>query len=558
MRVFGALRSTTFALSAMAILLVAGCADTSSDEQVGVESQATTAAGNAAAIDIKRSLAIIDLPTLAATGENGVGLFSLKRVLNVMVATSGAPSVGGAAELYQRIFDTNNTRAASFVPDGQHCDDQKNATGAPVLNGFPIQCPRQEGVLANLSQHDPFCTGPGCDPYSPIAITNRFDLAPPTGETCGQYRIVFGKGTGGQAPVPLAGNKEAFDRNLIIFEAVLPNPQPQRGLAACAPVVQFWAGLSAIDSPALRAAELNRFFFQGLPGFEAGLKFSHFTGAVHPQSGVQLSGQIRANQFMLAVGFQGWQLREYNVERACPGGNRPCVSKVKMVTTKANPSGSLFEDGNTTPVALAFRNPSTPGGFISQIPQLALGDVNQINMNGLGPQFNGAQSTSSPALNFPLASNDTNYNPLFKPGGAFAAAIQTRLDSLGSTLTPTEIVRRAQTQACAGCHELSTSTAFAPPPFGFGGSVGAAQLGGGLVWPDAAQSGPQTGSIVSFTQTSEVNLQPIDPASGVTCDTTCTADPLTCQCEWVISAALTDVFLPFRRDNMASFLAGLP
>ena len=150
---------------------------------------------------------MVDLPTLDATDWFGARLFSLKRVLNQLAATSDAKRGGERAELYRRLFDTNNTQALGFVADGQHCDDIKDESGNPVFNGFPIQCPRQEGALADLSQHDPFCSGAGCEPYSPIAIVNRFDLAPPDGQTCGQYRIVFGKGTGGETPVALAGNK---------------------------------------------------------------------------------------------------------------------------------------------------------------------------------------------------------------------------------------------------------------------------------------------------------------------------------------------------------------
>ena len=550
MRAVNTLRNALLVVWPAALLLGAGCVDPSAEEQVDSVAQADSA-GNPAAIDVKRSLAVIDLPTLDATDQSGIRLFSLKRVLTQLVATSGAAEGGGAAELYQRIFDTNNPKAQGFVADGQHCDDQKDASGRPVVNGFPIQCPRQEGALANPALHDPFCSGAGCDPYSPVAITNRFDLAPSSGRTCGQYRIVFGKGTGGQTPVALAGNKAPFNRNLIIFEAVLPNPEPHRGLAGCARVAKLWADLSAINSPVQRGKALDRFFFKGLPGFAPALHFNHFTGAVHPQTGVQLSGQIRANQFMFSVGEQAWQLREYNVERACSGPSKPCVAKVRLVTSKVNPSASLFDDGDTSAAALAFRSPAAPDGFLAQVAQLAGDDLNQLDMNGLSPQFNGGQSTSSPLFNVPVL-DDTSYNVLFNPAGPFAASIQARLTAMGSALTPTEIVRRAQTQSCAGCHELSTSTG----PF-FGGAPGGNQLGGGLVWPDAAMGGPAVGFGRAFAQTSEVNLQPIDPASGVVCDPACTATPGACQCEWVISPALTDVFLPARRDHLAAFLASL-
>jgi hypothetical protein len=542
-----------FVVCPLVLFGAAGCMDDIvDDESTQTVAQADNAAG-APAIDIRRSLAVIDLPTLAATDEYGNPRFSLQRVLNQIMVTSGAAMGGGAKELYRRLFDVNNTKLLGAFTDGQHCDDTKDADGNPVLNGFPIQCPRQEGVLTDMTTHDPFCSGAGtCDPYSPIAIVNRFDLAPPDGRTCGQYRIVFGKGTGGETPVATAGNHLPFDRNLIIFEAVLPNPQPYHGLAGCAPVMEHWAGLSALDTPAKRAKALDRFFFKGITGFEPAIKFSHYIGTSVPQTGVLLSGQIRTNQFMFNVGQQAWQLRELNLERACPGNYKPCVAKVKLVTTKLNPSASLFDENNISATAQAFRNPLTQRGFFSQIGALASDDINRINMDVLGPQFNTAQSTSSPNFNVPQL-DDSNYNIFFDPAGPFAANIQTKLTALGSPLTPTQIVRRAQTQACAGCHELATTTG----PF-FGGAPDGNQLGGGLVWPDVAKGSPTIGFLQAFSQTSEVNLQPIDPASGVLCDTACTANPLTCKCEWVISPAMTDVFLPARKANMVAFLASHP
>ena len=527
-----------------------GCHGAVSDESARGNVAADTAVAQQAlwsppSIDISRSLAVTDLPTLGAKSAGGPERFTLERVLGRIAATSGLGASFGAAQLYQRLFDTNNTKAGGFVPDGQHCDDEKDAQGNPTLNGAPLECPRQEGVLADLAAHHPFCSGEHCDPYSPIAIVNRFDLAPANGQTCGQYRIVFGKGVGA-TPVDTAGNQDVLDRNLIIFEAVLRNPTPSKGLPGCAPVVEFWAGLSKINDFAQRAAELDRFFFKGLPGFEPAITFDNFTGNVDRFTGVQLSGQIRTNQFMFNVSTQAWQLREYTVARDCSKAHQPCGPRVLMVPPKINPDSRLFDPNNTSPAALAFRNPYTPFGFISQVSALAIRDLNLLNMNGLDPAFNGAQSTSSPNLGAQVL-DDSNYNVIFDPASSFAGSIQAELTRIGSDLTPTEIVRRAQSQACAGCHELATSTAGI-----FGGSPNANGLGDGLTWPDA------TFGLIplnAFTQTSEQILVPL--ANGVTCDVACTANPTTCQCAWAVSPALTDVFLPFRRDNMIAFLSRL-
>ncbi len=288
--------------AAAALALAAGCSATALDEAAEPIAEAASESGSAPAIDITRSVAVTDLPTLEALDGSGKPRFSFERVLTQIAATSGVDQIMSASQLYQRIFDTNNTRAGGYVPEGQHCDDQVDAHGNATLGGFPLECPRQEGALANLAAHNPFCSGANCDPYTPVAITNRFDLAPSNGQTCGQYRIAFGKGTAGQAPLDSAGNQNIFDRNLVIFEAVLPNPQPSKGLVGCGPVMEFWAALSSISDPRQRAAQLDQFFFTGVYGFEPGIKFSHYTGAVDSRSLVQLSGQIRANQFMFALG----------------------------------------------------------------------------------------------------------------------------------------------------------------------------------------------------------------------------------------------------------------
>jgi hypothetical protein len=552
-------RSSPFA-ALIALSLGVACQPETAEEPTGEARQACTAPTPAApTLDIYRSLAITDLPTLDAVDPYGKPRFPLVRVLNQIIAQSGATPGFCAADLYQRIYDTNNDKASGLVPDGQHCDDQKDASGRPTMGGFPIECPRQEGALADLKRHNPFCTGAGCDPYSPIAITNRFDLAPANGQTCGQYRIVYAKGVG-QSPRMTAGNPDGFNRNLMIFEAILPNPTPAQGLAGCAPVVEFWASLSGMSKPEDRAAALDRFYFTGIPGFAPVIKRAHYDGSVDARTGVQLGGQVRTNGFMFDLQDPGrpsgqpWQLREFNLDEACQGGTyaRTCVIKAKMVPTKVSPDASLFDERNRSPLALSFRDPTNPGGFLAQVKDLAQGDLNLLNMNNLSPAFNGPQATSSPNLSLTGAVDDSsNYNKAFDPKGSFAALITAALPP-GSNLTAQHIVRRAQTQSCAGCHELATSTASF-----FGGMEGSNQLDGTgkLVWPDDAPSLPipGVGQIPSFTQTSELFLEPL--TSGVTCDATCTAKGRACQCKWMLSEALTRVFLPFRQQNMATFLA---
>ncbi|HVK64662.1 MAG TPA: hypothetical protein VM694_09310 [Polyangium sp.] len=548
-------------LSILLLLGVGACGPSEEPVHENAEAIGGKPAEKPSVLNIDRSFMITDLPTLEAKDSRGNFLFSLERVLGQIASTSGSNPGGlNATNLYQRIFDTNNTKAGGFISDGQHCDDEKDANGRPVLNGFPLDCPRQEGALADLSKHNPYCSGPACDPYTPIAIANRFDLAPSNGQNCGQYRIVFAKGLQ-QSPLATAGNQLLLNRNFLIFEAILPNPKPASGLKGCGKVAELWAGLTNMHQPAQRAEELERFFFRGASGFPAALRWEHFTGEYDPQTGEALSGQIRSNQFLndVAVGGLGqpWQLREYHLRRACDGKAKKqnCKAEVRMVPTQVNPDASLFDDNNTSPRAISFRNPNNPAGFLSQVPALALEDPNFFNMNRLGKEFNGAQSTSQPSLlpGGPPVANDTNYNRVFNPAGAFATRIQAKLNAIGSSLTPTEIVRRAQSQACGGCHELATTTA----PL-FGGMLNAEKLGGGVLWPDVAP-GPEVAPGVrpfAFTQVSDALLVPL--ATGVTCNTACTAAPDTCQCAWAVSPALATAFLPFRRDYLVNYMQSLP
>src|SRR5689334_4567401 len=185
-----------------------------------------------APIDIRRSLVITDPAILDA--------FDFERVLQALTAgTSTTP-----LSLYRQWFDTQNPKPGLAVADAPHCDDF-TTNGKPSFNGYPRRCPTPEGVLATS---DPFAA----HDYTPIGITNRFDLTPADGSNCGQYRITYAKTT-----VQLSAGEMLH----IIFEPVLPNPNPAAGLAGCRPVAQFWADLTGVDSMTERRARIEHFFF---------------------------------------------------------------------------------------------------------------------------------------------------------------------------------------------------------------------------------------------------------------------------------------------------------
>src|SRR5258706_7023915 len=109
--------------------------------------------------------------------------FTFQRVLDQLVARSGVTGLTGG-QLYQQMLDTQNPKPGLFDAAAPHCDDFRT-NGQPSLNGLPRRCPTADAALAAA----PF----GPTEYIPLAIVNRFDMAPAGGSDCGQYRLVFGR-----------------------------------------------------------------------------------------------------------------------------------------------------------------------------------------------------------------------------------------------------------------------------------------------------------------------------------------------------------------------------
>ncbi len=438
-------------------------------------SSESEAAATAPPINIRRSLVVSNESILDQR-------FAFTRVLDQLAAQSGVAGLTGRA-LYQQWWDTQND-SAHAQGGAAHCDDEQDGNGA-TLNGYRLQCPRQEGLLAATNPG-----APGADSYTPLALFNRFDLAPDDGAHCGEHRIVFGK----RQLIPGA------DRNLIIFEAQMPNPNPTQGLNGCATIAGFWASLTAISDPAVRAQRLETFYFTGWNGLPPVISYAHFRHE---------TGQIRTNQFMTLRNYLGegilrqpWQLREFKLLPGCPGG--VCV---QQVTVKENPFGELFDDRSAQPTADDFRD-----HFIGEVAGLLPNDANTFAMH-TPDTFNGGESTSQ--------GSDNDYRAQLLAGtGAFRSQIQAELSRLGSALTPENIADRATATSCAGCHQLSNNR----------------DLGGGLTFPASL-------GFVHVSETARVPCEAASSAQGQCFDT---------------SPALDDVFLPARRDNLRAFLAGLP
>ncbi len=425
--------------------------------------------GKAIPIDERKSIFVTDVEILK--------LFTFDELMDRLVEDSGSHTLTRDL-LFQQWWDTANPKATFNLPfGGPNCD-------SGLLNTFPYACPRDEGQQVT---ENPF-GGVVPTAYTAIALSNRFDLATPPekgGTDCGEYRIVFERNTGATNPL---------DRNLIIFEAVLPNPRPHaHSLGGCRPVQEFWEELSAPGlSLATRAKRLHEFYYKGLPRehVQAVVHAKHYGAAT-----AQAEGQVRTNQFMAqaaggAAQHGPWLLRQFHVETSAG------VMKFVPVAVANNPLGTLFDETISQPLGAGFR-----AAFLTQIASLSNPNIDLVAMSTTG-QYDAGESQES-------GTTPMDYKTAFANSPNFRAAIQAKIPA-GSGLTPDDIVNRAQTQTCAGCHHLSVNV----------------NIGGGLTWPATISPG-------FFT-----HEQLASPQNG----------------QYQISDALKNVFLPFRKHVIETFL----
>ncbi|WP_437520641.1 hypothetical protein WME79_27390 [Sorangium sp. So ce726] len=454
------------------------------------------------AIDPRKSLIVTDVDI--------VSQFSLQQVLQQLITQSGVTGLTPLT-LFRSFMDTHRTGATGLfsVP---HCDDTAantadiyppGASNPPTgsINGWPVLCPRAVG---NESASDPFADPNADSAYMATTLTNRFDLAPPDGSNCGEYRIVFAR-RGGRL------DANSLQRNFIIFEARLPNPNPSLGRQGCSSVVDFWLNQSnPAKSVATRTNELLNFYFNGLDGFEPVIHIDHYghaPGAEH--------GQIRTNDFLngsLPVG--AWSLREF---RLVHGTSTPSL-KITPSFVKDNPAARVFSPASSSD----WRVNSFQGTLFPQMVErlAAADDVNRFAYKfPMTSNYNGGESLMIPLQN--------NYlNALGTGASTLRSTIQAKLTAMGSSLTPDQIVGRAQALSCSGCHEPADRN------------------GAGTSNFDVGLSAPFPTTLV-FTHTSE-KTEPIDSNNP--------NGPR----RFLISPALINVFLPFRQQVMTDYLLNDP
>jgi hypothetical protein len=346
----------------------------------------------------------------------------------------------------------------------------------------------------------------------PVALFNRLDLAPADWSDCGEYRIIYSF----KPSIPSS-------RFFLIFEARPANASPQIYFEGCRATANFWRNLTDVDDPAKRVELLEQFYYTGIAGTAGPIvQAKNYGGRL---------GQVRGNFFAPASGVQPkWELREWIIVNF----GQP---RFESVTVKDNPLAEFYLDKDDTgpdPALEAservefrkeflntsltrllkpdlFRNSLTPGqlGYKPELdpnPNNPAFDYNKYKieiLNGFDAsfqnRFNEFQSVSSDRFH----DNPEAKAPM---GSGFRTDIETKLGQLvidsGQKPEAEDILNRAGAVTCGGCHDFTSLK-----------RVGQVR-GQPICWPTSAP----------FVHVEETGK---------------------------LSNALTDVFLPFRKDRLA-------
>ncbi|MCA0997670.1 hypothetical protein [Alloyangia pacifica] len=493
---------------------------------VGQISEFCTADGDESftlGFDVKPSMVVHSDAVLDSTrGDLGLDgdaterAFSFSRTIATILETGGVASDAAAQEAFvQTMLDSFvgnggkklNTEAGIFMPFDERPEEQAELTAAQMLDDA------------------------GSRTMVPLAMFNRFDLAPETWSHCGEHRIVYGL----KRPEP----NTLLDRFLLIFEAMVPNPAPEQGERGCRRVTEFWAGLSGM-SEAEQAAALSGFYYDGITGHADGDLAAFESGGtkIEPSPVVNFRnyggdgnrGQVRANAFMRPE----WQLREWLTQLTFDEAGPPLA--FVSVTVKDNPLVELYKDdvsaleiGNVPAAVDLLHAQFVQALGVQIVPNLMPegGQKHTLLNDELGNYDLGATPVTETEilLNTIALGNADKFNEFQStssglavdiPGQPLGEAVVQRqiLDALGGAIgggfpgqTGAVLLNRAGAASCQGCHETSVGTTI--------------RAGGGddVVWPAVAGR---------FVHVSEADRS--------------------------LSPALENAFLPFRRYVMGRHL----
>ncbi|MBB4170795.1 hypothetical protein [Rhizobium sp. BK538] len=465
-------------------------------------------------------------------GDIGLGgtaserVFSFSRTISAVLASAGGDTSPAAQKEFVK------SMLATFVP----------AETLPLNTKGGVVMPLDARGEAAALDAEKMLNESSDQAMKPLAVFNRFDLAPDNWAHCGEHRIIY-------ARQPLADGPGRF---LLIFEAMVPNPKPSEGKEGCRPVAEFWANLSEPGlSPTELARRLSAFYYEGKtsPALAAPdllrpvVDYRNYGG----DGG---RGQVRANAFNPPP----WQLREWLTQRTFNPAPASLPLTFVPVTAKDNPLAELYRD-DLLGTTFLTKNPATAANLLhgqflqsltSMIALRLLSEttaqhqllVNELNLYHLGTGVAAELTPDKVLLNTIALGNEDKFNEFQStsqglsdaPGDGGASLLVTQmLDQVGNTASPFVnpqrgqiLLNRARAATCAGCHMTASRSAgggFAGP-----GVVVLEKPNGTVVrWPDVDPGG--------FVQVSESRA---------------------------LSPTLTDAFLPFRRYVLARYLCNAP
>lgn len=355
--------------------------------------------------------------------------FTLQRVLQL---ATGEDSLT-VFRAFVQSFDVRGDDQSFTSP---RCDDESpSVDGYSTLNGFAVPCPAE---AASLYWQLPS--------WKPLAITNRFDLAPAGGENCGEQHLSFFYDTSaaGQPAFPL----QAYLR----FEAVIANPAPDLGLEGCRPLIDFWASLgrAEYDTPVPRGRALELAFFgTSLSANDAQLAPSDasspspeltrlMNSGMEPLLSAAHFGHVGRLQLLYLGDFGIWHFFEHQLLSASEG----YVARHPL--TQTLPVAALLDDHP--------KRDACVNALLASIPGLLSEDVNLLRMTIDPTCFDATNESTATTLVDGLTSA-----PL---GPDLVNQLDDRMQSyypeLG--LHGRDVAVRAQFGGtCTGCHYMTDS-----------------------------------------------------------------------------------------------------
>jgi hypothetical protein len=406
--------------------------------------------------------------------------FTVADSLNRIAQNGGLSITGGV--WHDNLFKTMASSASFPGEPGPFC----NSNGFPqTINGFIVGC---AGVASPLVGQ--------LAKWKPLSVANRFDLAPTGGENCGEARVSF---------FMPPGSVTAPARAFLIFEAVLPNPQPQLGLDGCRPLQGFWQSLGTIADPVARGAKLAQAFLTGEPGltaagFQPFLRFQNFGPG---------KGRVRTETFGIAGVVPVWDFRELRINANGSALEMPVAQSYGLGVFGAttHPSSAVCSQelldtlGTVTPLSPNF---------------------NSLGLDVLPECFDGASGSFG-----------TRLEDLVPGQPAFSAQLATRANQTapGSNLTATQIAARLMFGGtCIGCHFRPDQPQYR-------------DLGQGMTLPVTLPVGTETIDDVAFTQVNNLKTEPCAPDAPDSAQTCFKASPV-----------LGGIFLPHRKSVLEAYL----